>query len=290
MTASSTANRLARFSLTTANAYRLSTFYEKALGCRRIGVTELRGADFEDLLAVRGGARCTKLALGEEIIELLEFENPGAPYPADSSAADLIFQHFAIAVADMTEAWFHLSRTPGWSPITQGQPQRLPDSAGGVTAFKFRDPEGHPLELLSFPADRVLRWWSNPPTRQTCLGIDHSAVSVANSGASIEFYEELGLQVTGKSLNAGPEQDALDDIPSAHVEVVSLSPEMTTPHIELLCYEIAAPSRSAPCRSNDIACTRLIFDGATQVAQHFSDPDGHHLIVLPDSYRQRPSQ
>ena len=290
MTASFKAERLVKFSLTTANADRLSTFYEQALGCRRIGVTELRGADFARLLAVRGGARCTKLALGEEIIELLEFENPGAAYPADSSAADLIFQHFAIVVADMTEAWFRLSRIPGWSPITQGLPQRLPDSSGAVTAFKFRDPDGHPLELLCFPADKRPCRWIDPPTRQTCLGIDHSAVSVANAGASMEFYKALGLQLTGQSLNAGPEQDALDDIPSAHVEVVSLSPEMTTPHVELLCYEIAAPSRIAPYRSNDVACTRLIFEGGNQVAQYFSDPDGHHLIVLPDSHRQRPTQ
>ena len=283
MIAGSTIKRLARFSLTTANADRLSAFYEKAMGCRRIGVTELRGADFEDLLAIRGAARCIKLALGKEIIELLEFENPGADYPTARSAADLIFQHFAIVVADMTEAWFRLSRTSGWSPITLGLPQRLPDLSGAVTAFKFRDPEGHPLELLSFPADRVPRRWSNPSTGQTCLGIDHSAISVANASVSTKFYEALDLQVTGRSLNSGPEQDALDNIPSVHVNVVALSPEMGTPHVELLCYAIAAPGRITPCQNNDIASTRLIFEGGIENARHLSDPDGHHLILLPDA-------
>jgi catechol 2,3-dioxygenase-like lactoylglutathione lyase family enzyme len=288
MTAGSKAKRLTRFSLTTANADRLSAFYEQALGCKRIGVTELRGAGFDDLLAIRGGARCITLGVGEEIIELLEFEHPGAPYPTPNSASDLTFQHFAIVVADMTEAWFRLSRIPGWSPITHGLPQRLPESSGGVTAFKFRDPEGHPLEFLSFPADKFPERWSNSSPRQTCQGIDHSAVSVASAPISTEFYETLGLSATGQSLNAGPEQNALDGISSVRVEVVTLLPERHTPHVELLCYGSAASSRNGPCRSNDIACTRLVFEGTAQAAQRISDPDGHHLILLSDTQLRRP--
>lgn len=283
MMAGTRATRLARFSLTTANADRLSAFYEQALGCKRIAVTELRGTGFDSLLAVRGGARCVTLALGEEIIELLEFENPGAPYPARSSASDLIFQHFAVVVADMTEAWFRLSRVPGWSPITNGLPQRLPDTSGGVTAFKFRDPEGHPLEFLNFPADKYPQKWNTPSNRQTCQGIDHSAVSVANVAISTQFYEALGLQATARSLNVGPEQDALDGVASVHVEVIALSPEVATPHVELLCYDAMAADRGSVCNSNDIACTRLVFEGRTKDARRLCDPDGHHLILLPDT-------
>jgi hypothetical protein len=34
------------------------------------------------------------------------------------------------------------------------EPQRLPDwnkAAGGIKAFYFKDPDGHPLEILQFP-------------------------------------------------------------------------------------------------------------------------------------------
>ena len=40
-------------------------------------------------------------------------------------------------------------------PITVGGPIRLPCASGGARAFKFRDEDGHPLELLEFhPEDR----------------------------------------------------------------------------------------------------------------------------------------
>lgn len=282
MTTGARATSLTRFSLTTASADRLSVFYEQALGCRRIDVTERRGPEFDDLLAVPGGARCITLALGEEIIELIEFEYPGAPYPAHSSASDLIFQHFAVVVTDMMEAWLRLSGVPGWSAITHGLPQRLPDASGGVTAFKFRDPEGHPLEFLSFPADKRPEKWSRPSPHQTCQGIDHSAISVANAAVSTAFYEALGLKATARSLNAGPQQDALDGMSSVRVEVVALTPDRHAPHVELLCYDSAVAGRTSPCQGNDVACTRLIFKGATDIARHFNDPDGHHLIILRD--------
>ena len=37
------------------------------------------------------------------------------------------------------------------------EPQRLPDwnaTAGGIKAFYFKDPDGHPLEILQFPAGK----------------------------------------------------------------------------------------------------------------------------------------
>ncbi|ODR96565.1 hypothetical protein AUC70_14945 [Methyloceanibacter stevinii] len=48
--------------------------------------------------------------------------------------------------------------------VTAGAPVLLPPNTGSVTAFKFRDPEGHPLELISFP-DGVgdARWQTGAP-------------------------------------------------------------------------------------------------------------------------------
>ncbi|HEY5238355.1 MAG TPA: hypothetical protein VIJ62_08255, partial [Rhizomicrobium sp.] len=49
-------DRLARFSLTTADAKSAAQFYEAAFGCRRIATDRLAGADFERLMGVAGGA------------------------------------------------------------------------------------------------------------------------------------------------------------------------------------------------------------------------------------------
>ncbi len=42
-------------------------------------------------------------------------------------------------------------------------PERLPARSGGVSAFKFRDPDGHPLELLAFPPEAVPPIWRDRP-------------------------------------------------------------------------------------------------------------------------------
>src|SRR5260370_1090558 len=65
------------------------------------------------------------------------------------------FQHIAIIVSDMARAYARLgeARVRHASPA----PQRLPDwnpKAGGIRAFYFRDPDGHFLEVLWFPAGK----------------------------------------------------------------------------------------------------------------------------------------
>ena len=65
------------------------------------------------------------------------------------------------------------------------------------------------------------------------LGIDHSAISVADTSQSIDFYQRLGLQRSGRSCNTGPAQDRLDGIEGAIVEVTDLAPVEVPPHVEL---------------------------------------------------------
>src|SRR5262249_38354332 len=65
---------------------------------------------------------------------------------------DRWFQHVVIIVRDMDRAYAHL-RAHGIAHAST-EPQRLPDwnpGAGGIKAFYFRDPDGHFLEILSFP-------------------------------------------------------------------------------------------------------------------------------------------
>src|SRR6185312_10687214 len=202
-------------------------------------------------------------------------------------ASDPIFQHFAIAVADMNEAWRHLGAVGGWSAITQGGPQHLPQSSGGVTAFKFRDPEGHPLELLSFPAGNAPPRWQGALRKYIFLGIDHSALCVADSAVSRTFYEGLGFTISAHALNCGPEQERLDDVPGARVEVTALAPRDRGPHIELLCYRGQTRHQPVVSKNNDTAATRLVLElcgpptEGDEPPRGIQDPDAHRLTIIP---------
>ena len=272
--------RLASFGLVTADADALAAFYEATLGCRRLACER------------RSGAQCLTLGLGREIIALTQFDCPGRPYPRDTSCADLIFQHFAVVVTDMAAVYRRLTKIGGWRPISQGGPLRLPPRSGGVTAFKFRDPEGHPLELLAFPEHDVPPHWRALSGDDPCLGIDHSAIGIADSARSIAFYENLGLRVVAQTLNHGPEQSLLDGLAAPVVEVTALAPVHATPHIELLCYRPATIDAGQEVRHDDIAATRLFLathdlprgpsDGARGEGlgrKTMLDPDGHRLLV-----------
>ncbi len=261
----------------------LADFYRAALGFRWIG---------HDSPGIRdeppgpgGGASRITLGLGAQTIELLQFQAPGADYPSEADAADPVFQHFAIVVRDMRQALARLAANPGWRPISSDGPVRLPAGSGGVTAFKFRDPEGHPLELLAFPVGGAPPIWSQAGPGDPCLGIDHTAIVVADAERSIAFYRRLGFAVRGETLNAGPEQARLDGLPAARARVVALAPPLATPHIELLCYDERRSGPAHAPRDNDIAATRVVLatDGASpQLAadsRMLRDPDGHRLIA-----------
>lgn len=221
-----------------------------AMGAAPLAWTRLPGVD-----AVP--TRCARLSLGTQEIELTEFPD-ATPYPADSTSADLWFQHCAVVVDDMDAAYARLLRHGGATAISRDGPQRLPPSSGGVTAFKFRDPDGHPLELISFPpgsGDSVWQQQASGPT----LGIDHSAISVADVERSIAFYELLGLRVASRGVNRGAEQQRLDDLANVEVDVIALQPAAAkTPHIELLCYRTPHGRELPETGVRDIAADRLV--------------------------------
>lgn len=102
-----------------------------------------------------------------------------APCPVPAAANDPWFQHFAIAVGDMAAAYPTLLDL-GHTPISHGGPQLPPPNTGAVTAYKFRDPDGHPLELSYIrpgrarPAPRTPR---RPHPRARRAGPSHRATS-----------------------------------------------------------------------------------------------------------------
>jgi catechol 2,3-dioxygenase-like lactoylglutathione lyase family enzyme len=278
--------RLARFGLTTGDADRLSEFYQHALNFRWLGSERHSGSDFERLMGVQGGAAAIRLGLGDQVVELLQYDRPGRSYPEAAASSDLCFQHFAIVVADIRLAYQRLASAGGWTAISTDGPQQLPVSSGGVTAFKFRDPDGHPLELLAFPDGQTPAYWQARARDELFLGIDHSAIGVADSAASITFYQGLGLRLSGHSLNTGSEQERLDAIQAVQVEVTALEGQQVTPHLELLCYRSVVHGRIAIPRSEDVAATRLVFEADRAVSpgatapQGLIDPDGHHLVIV----------
>jgi catechol 2,3-dioxygenase-like lactoylglutathione lyase family enzyme len=254
----SAVQRLSRIRLVSEQPRRLASFYESAFGFSRSDETHLAGAPLASLFRIPGAkAHAIALELGSQKIELLGIDPGGEAYPAAVPAWSLLFQHFAIIVSSMADAYARLQVQSGWTPISTDGPQLLPASAGGVAAFKFRDPEGHPLELLAFPLHAVPVIWEKS-LANGCLGIDHSAISVADTSRSASFYQRLGLQRSGGSHNTGPAQDRLDNVKRAVVEVTALAPPEPTPHIELLCYRGSLNRDTRLPTINGAAATQLI--------------------------------
>lgn len=209
------------------------------------------------------------VALGAQTIELAPASDRGGE-PAPSNGTG--FQHCALVVADMEAAYAHLSEVPGWTPISRAGPERLPARSGGVSAFKFRDPDGHPLELLAFPPEAVPPIWRDRPG--LFLGIDHTAITVADTERAVAFYAGLGFRVASRGLNRGPEQARLDAVDDPVVEVTGLTPPGgAAPHLELLCYR-APGTVPSPCADGSPLATRIVLAGGSNLR----DPDGHRLV------------
>ena len=186
------------------------------------------------------------LSLGAQRIVLVEV-GPELAVPR-VSGPDLRFQHVAIVASDMHAAQARLQKLAPVA-ISLNGPQRLPKASGGACAFKFRDPDGHAVELIEFPAGQGAPCWRNT-TRGAAgptLGIDHAAISVSNADLSIAFYERLGFSVQSRQINRGAEQARLDGLTGAEVEVEVVAlvpPQEATPHLELLAYHTPVPTRS----------------------------------------------
>ena len=254
----SAVQKLSRISLICREPERLACFYEQAFDCVLGEQSKLGGTALESLLGIPGAETTViRMGLGEQTIELVGIKPPAQAYPPEAPVWSTLFQHFAIVVSDMAAAYAKLSAQKGWRPISIAGPQVLPASSGGVAAFKFRDPEGHPLELLAFPSNAVPETWQMN-SADGFLGIDHSAISVLDTSRSASFYRRLGLRRSGGSSNSGPEQDRLDNVEGAVVEVTALAPPEPTPHVELLCYRGTSDRYTAPPRIDDAAATQLV--------------------------------
>jgi catechol 2,3-dioxygenase-like lactoylglutathione lyase family enzyme len=223
-------------------------FYTRALGFEVVSVEERSGPSFERLTGVFASfARVARMRLGHEEIELTEFLAPqGRPVPVDSRSNDRWFQHIAIVVSDMDRAYAHLRlhKVRHASSGPQTLPKTIPNAAG-ISAFYFKDPDGHTLEVIHFPPEKGDPRWQRTGGK-LFLGIDHTAIVVADTDQSLRFYRDaLGLTVAGESENFGVEQEHLNNVFGARLRITGLR-AASGPGVELLEYLAPSDGRPAP--------------------------------------------
>lgn len=267
------ARGVAAVGLTVSDLDRSVRFYHGVLGFAPVSDTTIEAPALGRLLGVSAGpVRVARLRLGSELLELTQYlGQTGRPPPADSRSNDRWFQHVAIIVSDMDRAYARLQEARV-TPASADGPQQLPawnPDAGGIRAFYFRDPDGHPLEILQFPGGKGLAKWHDS-TGRLFLGIDHTAIVVGSTQRSLAFYRDLlGLSVAGRSENYGPEQERLNNVPGAHLRITSLrGPD--GPGIEFLEYLAPKTGRRYPRdeRASDLIHwqTRLLVPDADAAA------------------------
>src|SRR5438874_11501374 len=299
--------------MTVSDMDRAVEFYS-ALTFQKVSDFEVFGDEFEHLEGVFGARmRIVRMQLGNEFLDLTQYlAPPGRPIPMDSRSNDLWFQHVAIVVRDIDEAFQRL-RALKVKFVSTG-PQTLPPSikaVAGIKAFYFRDPDEHNLEVIYFPPGKGDPRWQEK-TDKLFLGIDHTAIGISNTEASLKFYRDLlGLRKSGESENFGTEQEHLNQVFGAHLLITGMRPA-SGPGIEFLEYLTPRDGRSRPTdvRANDIvhwqtvikmddvdlmakklhdARVRFVSPGAVTMPKEqagfskgalVSDPDGHDVLLI----------
>jgi catechol 2,3-dioxygenase-like lactoylglutathione lyase family enzyme len=299
--------------ITVSDMDRSIAFYSN-LTFHKISDVEVTGDQYEHLEGVFGARlRIVRMELGGEHVDLTEYLAPrGRPIPADSRSNDLWFQHVAIVVRDMDQAFEKLRALK--VQFVSTAPQTLPPSipaAAGIKAFYFRDPDQHNLEVIYFPPGKGDPRWQEK-TDKLFLGIDHTAIGIANTESSSRFYRDLlGMRKAGESENFGTEQEHLNQVFGAHLRITGMRGN-AGPGIEFLEYLTPRDGRPRPAdiHANDIVhwqttietddvdlLARKLQDGHVGFVSSgvvlmskdkakfskgaiVSDPDGHDLLLI----------
>jgi catechol 2,3-dioxygenase-like lactoylglutathione lyase family enzyme len=254
-------------------------FFTNVLAFEEVG----RSAAHLETPEKRPLSRVATLKLGDEVITLTEPSTKGRPIPKDSRSYDYWFQHIAIVVRDMDQAYDRLKQKKVKHVSTT--PQTLPNwnkAAAGIRAFYFRDPEDHVLEIIWFPKGKGNPKWQEATSR-LFLGVDHTAIVVSDTDSSLWFYRDLlGLRVAGESENYGVEQEHLNQVFGAHLRITSLRAERG-PGIEFLEYLTPPGGRSLPedARSNDLVFwqTDLAVDDLPKLVANLEQHHAKHLVA-----------
>jgi catechol 2,3-dioxygenase-like lactoylglutathione lyase family enzyme len=299
--------------MTVSDIDRAVEFYS-ALTFQKISDVEVLGDEFEHLEGVFGARmRIVRMQLGNEYLDLTQYlAPPGRPIPIDSRSNDLWFQHIAIVVRDMDQAFERLRALK--VQFVSTAPQTLPPSikaAAGIKAFYFRDPDQHNLEIIYFPPGKGDPRWQEKSDK-LFLGIDHTAIGISNTDASLNFYRDLlGLRKAGESENFGTEQEHLNQVFGAHLRITGMRAD-SGPGVEFLEYLTPRDGRGRPAdiHASDIvhwqtmivtdevdlfvkklrgAHVRFVSHGVVAIPKDkagfskgalVSDPDGHSVLLI----------
>lgn len=294
--------------LTVNDLRQVLPFYTNTLPFELVSISDVGNNEVDNLLGLKKAKlRVATLKLGEERIILTEhLGRKGKPIPQDSRSFDRWFQHIAIVVSDMDQAYARLLEHKVTHVSTA--PQTLPEwnkEAGGIKAFYFRDPEDHVLEIIWFPTGKGDPRWQKHARSKTgtplFLGIDHTAIVVSDTDKSLAFYrDQLGFKLAGGAHNYGAEQEHLNQVFGARLRITALKAERG-PGIEFLEYIAPPGGRALPAdaKANDLVFwnTQLVVDGfptlvntlretqakfvsksdASARALIVRDPDGHAM-------------
>jgi catechol 2,3-dioxygenase-like lactoylglutathione lyase family enzyme len=299
--------------MTVSDMDRAVDFYSRVLSFKKVSDTEVAGETYENLEGVFGvRMRVVRMQLGDEFIELTEYLAPkGRPITAGARSNDRSFQHIAIIVSDMDKAYAWLRQNK--VEYASSGPQRLPNwnsNASGIKAFYFKDPDGHPLEILQFPPGKGVKKWHRP-SNNLFLGIDHTAIVVGDTEESLRFYRDLlGMRIVGESENYGTEQEHLNNVFGAHLRITSLRAGFG-PGVELLEYlsprdgspfpldehandvihrQTVLVTKSTDQAARDLFSAKANFVSSGVIANHMDelgyktafivrDPDGHAVEI-----------
>jgi catechol 2,3-dioxygenase-like lactoylglutathione lyase family enzyme len=284
--------------LTVGDLDRELMFYTNTLPFELVSISEARGREQDALLGLSDvKLRVAMLKLGDERITLTEHVgNKVRPIPADSQSYDHWFQHIAIVVRDMDEAYERLHQHK--VKHVSIAPQTLPawnKGAAGIKAFYFRDPEDHVLEIIFFPPGKGDPKWQHAGTKPESgiplfLGIDHTAIVVSDTDKSLAFYRDLlGLRVAGESENYGVEQEHLNQVFGARLHITGLRAERG-PGIEFLEYITPPGGRPLPsnAKANDLIFwdTHLAVDDVANLSAKLHE-GGAAFVSTPGSLRSQ---
>ena len=307
-------NRVESIGITVTHMDRSVRFFHEVLGFKKISDTEVEGTDYENLEGIFGlHMRIVRMQLGNETIDLTDYlTSGGRSIPEETRSNDLIFQHIAVVVSNMEQAYAHLRKYMVMYVSTG--PQTLPASnkaAAGIKAFYFHDPDMHNIELIYFPKGKGQPKWQKT-NGKLFLGIDHTAIAVRNSDSSLHFYQDmLGISRKGESWNMGMEQAHLNFVEGASLHITGLRTEKG-PGIEFLQYLSPGPGKPYPTdtRSDDIWYWQTLlktnnadslYENLKQAGHSFvsnglielqaggerktkafivRDPDGHALLII----------
>lgn len=222
------AEQVVAVTITVSDIDRSIGFFEDVLNFRTQKVWEEQGKSINDLFGIDYSnlkIKRASLSIGSENIELIQFIQPtnGRAIPLDSRSNDLWFQHIAIVVNDMDKAYDILEKhkVEHVSTAPQTLPEYIP-AAAGISAFYFRDPDDHNLEVIYFPKGKGDPKWQ-VEDKSPFIGIDHTAIGISDTDESLSFYNTLlGFTVAGNSENYGSEQEHLNQVFGARLLITGL--------------------------------------------------------------------